>query len=103
MRGGHKAHLIFECGIETGLQFRLGGAVTEKHPRFNRLPDEYQGDLAGVGIVEPHLFGQERDVMVRVTNTGAVIRLAEGPHFVVQRAKGRNVVRIHLEDQHLYR
>ncbi len=102
MRSRHKAHLMFEAGIETRLQFCLSGVVAEMHPRFDRFPYEHQRDVAWVGVVEPHLLGQEWDVMVEIAHAGAVIRLTKGPHLMVECAKCCDVVWVHLEDQDLY-
>jgi len=103
MRRRDQAHLVRKSGIETSLQFGLSGGVGKMHPCLNRFPDEHQSDPAWVCIVKPYLFGQKWNVVIGITDGGAVVRLAEGPHLVIESAECGHMGGVHLEHQNLNR
>ena len=103
MRRRDQAHVVWKSGIETSLQFGLSGGVGKMHPCLNRFPDEHQSDPSWVCIIKPYLFGEKRNVVIGITDGGAVERLAKSPHLVVESAERSHMVRVHLEHQNLNR
>src|SRR6056297_50672 len=98
VEGPQQRDAVREALVETRLQLSLQVFLADRAPRLDRLPHEDQDDPTRVGVVEPHLLRQERDV-VDTGNLG----LTEGPDLVVDLQEVVDVLRVDLEDEHLHR